>query len=260
MAGAGAVCHLAARTQVRESFTDPVGYYDVNVGGTVAVLAALAATAPARPPAFVYASTLAVYGLADDYPVSEEAPVRPTTPYAASKAAAEDVVRFTAQAGGIGAMILRMANASGSVQGRAGRDAALIPRAVAVAAGRFPHVDVNGDGSARREYLHVLDAADACVRALERATPGAAETLNVGSDRAVSVAEVLAATERVTGRSVATVVHPPAPEPPLVCADSARARSRLGWAPTRSDLDRLVADAWAAEQARARQTSLRTSS
>jgi UDP-glucose 4-epimerase len=84
--GVDGVCHLAARTDVRGSFTDPVGHFDVNVGGTAALLGALAGAGTA--PAFVLASTAAVYGVADRYPVEEDAPLRPSSPYAASNAAA----------------------------------------------------------------------------------------------------------------------------------------------------------------------------
>jgi UDP-glucose 4-epimerase len=243
VSGVDGVCHLASRTRVRESFEDPVGYYATNVAGTIAVLDALDTAAPA----FVYTSTLAVYGSADRYPVTEEAPRRPANPYAASKAAAEDLVRFAADAGVVRAMVLRFANAAGSVDRFGDPDVSrIIPKVAGVAAGHFSHVDVNGDGSARREYIHVLDLADACVRALERATAGPADVLNVGSGYAASVAEVIDVGRAVTGRSVEVVHHPPAPEPPIVFADSARAMAVLDWQPTRSDLARLLTDAWAA--------------
>jgi UDP-glucose 4-epimerase len=232
---------------VRESFEDPVGYYDTNVGGTIAVLDALRAAGGA--PAFVYASTTAVYGQADAYPVVEDAPVRPTNPYAAGKAATEDLVRFAAEAGVARGMVLRFANAAGAVDGFGDRDTTrIIPKVVGVASGRFPHVDVNGDGSARREFVHVLDLADACVRAVEQATTSAAPVLNIGSGYAASMAEVITTCRDVTGRSVAVVHHPPADEPPIVFADSSRAFDVLDWKPTRSNLATIVADAWAAEQ------------
>jgi UDP-glucose 4-epimerase len=246
VAGVDGVCHLAARTRVRESFADPVGYWDVNVGGTIALIDAFAD----RTPVFVLASTAAVYGVADHYPVGEDAPLRPTSPYAASKAAAESLVGAAAGAGRIGAVVLRLANAAGAVGSFADPDVTrIIPKVVATAAGRFPHVDVNGDGSARRDYVHVLDIADACAAALDLGQVGRTATVNVGAGVAVSVAEILTAAEAVSGRAVPVVHHPPAAEPPLVFSATGRAAGLLGWKPARSDVARLVGDAWAAETA-----------
>jgi UDP-glucose 4-epimerase len=246
VAGVDGVCHLASRTRVRESFEDPIGYYDTNVGGTIAVLDAL--DRAGRVPAFVYASTMAVYGVADAYPVTESAPLRPANPYAAGKAAAEALVSHAAAAGMVRAVVLRFANAAGAVDRHGDRDMSrIMPKTVAVASGRFAHLDVNGDGSTRREYVHVLDLADACVRSIERARPGPATVLNIGSGYAASVAEVIRTGREVTGRPITVVHHPPAPEPPIVFADSSRAHDVLGWVPSRSHLARMVADAWQAE-------------
>jgi UDP-glucose 4-epimerase len=125
----------------------------------------------------------------------------------------------------------------------------IIPKAAAVAAGRFPHVDVNGDGSARREYIHVLDIADACVQALT-GPPDDADVINVGSGYAASIAEVIATARDVTGQAIPTIHHPPSPEPPLVFSDNTLALTRLDWKPTRSNLTRMISDAWTAEQPR----------
>jgi UDP-glucose 4-epimerase len=249
LSGVEGVCHLGARTRVRESFEDPVGYYDTNLGGTIALLDAIRqANLSTEAPRVVFGSTAAVYGLADAYPVTEQAPLRPTNPYSASKAAAEALIGFTAQAGDIGATILRFANAAGAVDGFADPDQSrIIPKVVAVAAGRFPHVDVNGDGSARREYVHVLDIADACVQALTGAADEAV-VLNVGSGCAASIAEVIAAASDVTGQVIPTIHHPPSPEPPLVFSDNTLALTHLGWKPKRSDLTRMISDAWTAEE------------
>jgi len=248
LAGVDGVCHLGARTRVRESVEDPVGYWDTNVGGTIALLDALRrADLVVDVPPVVYASTTAVYGLADGYPVGEDAALRPANPYSASKAAGEALVRFAASAGAIGGMVLRFANAAGAVDGHGDRDLSrIIPKTLAVAAGRFSHVDVNGDGSVRREYVHVLDLADASVRALLVARAGEAMTLNVGSGHAASVREVVATAEDVTGREVALIHHPPADEPPVVFSDNTRATARLDWRPGRSDLTRMITDAWQA--------------
>ncbi len=110
---------------------------------------------------------------------------------------------------------------------------------------------VNGDGAVIREYVHVADIADAYLAALTAVRPGRSEIFNVGTGVGVSVADVLAAVERVTGRTVRRVRRPPAVEPPMLVADSSRIRAELGWHSTRSTIDRIVADAWDCATARA---------
>jgi UDP-glucose 4-epimerase len=244
--GAGgfeAVCHLAALTRVRESFADPVATWAVNVGGTIALLEAL--EAPVR---LVLASTGAVYGPTAPVPVAEDAPVRPSSPYAASKAAAEQLVGAAAAAGRVGAVTLRACNVAGAARGLGHGDpdgTRLLPAALAAAAGRREAFTMHGDGSVVREFVHVADLADAWLLALEAAAPGRHLVYNVGSGEGVSVGEVLAAVERVTGRRVPVQRRPSADEPAALVADSARIRAELGWAPARSGIDRIVADAWA---------------
>ncbi|MEV4256273.1 NAD-dependent epimerase/dehydratase family protein [Spirillospora sp. NPDC049652] len=241
-----AVCHLAALTRVRESFTEPLRFYTANVQGTVHLLDALRGE-----PTVVYGSTGAVYGTPDELPVLETQPAAPSNPYGASKLAAEDAVRYQAATGQIGAVVLRTFNVSGSVDGRGDPDPTrLIPRALAVAAGTAPHLEVNGDGGAVREYLHVDDLARAYELALTAATPGTHRVYNVGSGVGASVAEVIGTVEKVTGRDVRVVHRPPAPEPPLLLSDTAAIRRDLGWAPERSALAEVVGSAWEALQAR----------
>ena len=243
-----AVVHLAALTRVRESFARPIAYFETNVGGAARVLAAasLVPERSGRPVAFVSASTAAVYRPLDR-PLREDDPVAPASPYAASKLAADQLVGFQAATGAIGAVTLRSFNVSGSAAGAVDRDETrLIPRALAVAAGRAAHLTVNGDGSARREYLHVADAADAYVAALEAARPGRRLIVNAGSGEAVSVSQVLRAAEAVTGRRIPVVHGPPQPEPAALSSDLTRAREVLGWQPIRSSIERVVEDAWRA--------------
>ncbi|GAA2589083.1 NAD-dependent epimerase/dehydratase family protein [Actinomadura fulvescens] len=245
------VCHLAARTRVRESFTDPLGFFTANVQGTINLLGALPTVrpdgSPAPAPAVVYGSTAAVYGTPERQPVPETETPSPTSPYGASKLAAEQVIRFHARTGAIGAIVLRTFNVAGSVDGRPDPDETrLIPKALAVAAGRAPHLTINGDGAAVREYLHVDDLASAYARALEAARPGTDRVYNVGSGTGTSVREVIRTVEEVTGRPVPTRHDPPQPEPPLLVADCTAVRRDLGWRPERSGLSEMIADSWAA--------------
>jgi UDP-glucose 4-epimerase len=239
-----AVCHLAALTRVRESFADPLRFFTANVQGTVNLLEALPRTATR----VVYGSTAAVYGAPDRQPIPEEQTPAPTSPYGASKLAAEQAVRFHARTGAIGTVVLRTFNVAGSVDGLPDPDETrLIPKALAVAAGTATELQINGNGAAVREYLHVDDLAAAHVRALEScAPPGEERVYNVGSGAGTSVLEVITAVEDVTGRPVRTVRRPPQPEPPLLVCDARAIRRDLGWRPARSALPEIIADAWAA--------------
>ncbi len=241
-------CHLAALTRVRESFAEPLRYFSVNVGGTVNLLEALAQLD--QPCRLVFASTGAVYGPDAPQPVSEAHPPAPTSPYAASKLAAEQVIAWQAAAGALGAVSLRCFNAAGAAGGVADTDLTrLIPKALAVARGAAPCLEVNGDGSVIREFTHVADLADAYALALGAATVGQHEVYNVGGGTGVTLTEVIAAVEAVTGR-VLPVRHRPAQnEPPVLVASSERIRARLGWRPARSTPRQIIADAWACPHA-----------
>ncbi|QFG20586.1 NAD-dependent epimerase/dehydratase family protein [Actinomadura sp. WMMB 499] len=237
-----AVCHLAARTRVRESFDDPLAYYETNVGGTLALLRALGGGGAH----VVFGSTAAVYGAPPEgRPIPETAATAPAGPYGATKLAAEQMIRQYARTGAIGATVLRTFNVSGSVDGRPDPDPTrLIPKALAVAAGRAPHLEINGDGLAVREYLHVDDLAAAYVRALEAAArPGEDRVYNVGTGTGTAVHEVVATVERVTGRPVPAHRRPAVPEPPELVCDAAAIRADLGWRASRA-LPELIADAW----------------
>ena len=236
------VCHLAALVRVRDSFAEPLRFFATNVHGTVNLLGAL--PEPAR---IVLGSTAAVYGAPDVQPITEAHRPAPTNPYGASKLAAEEALRYYVQARAAGSVVLRAFNVAGSVDGRPDPDdTRLIPCALEVAAGRLPHLVINGDGSAVREYVHVDDLAGAYVLALESGLDEGHRVYNVGSGTGISVHDVVTTVTEVTGRPVPTVNNPPKPEPPLLMADSSAIRDELGWIPVRSDLRQIIADSWAA--------------
>ena len=159
----------------------------------------------------------------------------PGNPYGASKLAAETAIGYQATLGAIGAVTLRTFNVAGASDGHGDRDTSrIIPRALLVAAGQAGRLDVNGDGSAVREFTHVCDLARAYAAALDAARPGEHRIYNVGSGVGTSVREVIEATERVTGRPVAVSWGLPAREPRELMADSSRIKNDLGWRPTRS--------------------------
>jgi len=243
-----AVCHLAALATVRESFTKPIEYYDVNVTGTVNLLRTLETLSPANPVKLIYASTNAVYGSGRPGSLSEDDVPSPENPYAASKLAAEQLIRGYARTGRIGATILRCFNIAGAtVDGYGDPDTTrIISAALRAASGEIPHLTVNGDGSAVREFTHVLDVAEAFRLALDATMPGEEQVYNIGTGDGIAMIDVIHAAEKITGQTINVLHRPPAREAHTLIANAMRAREALGWRPDRSALDRIISDAWAA--------------
>jgi UDP-glucose 4-epimerase len=240
------VCHLAALTRVRDSFANPVRYFDVNTTGTLNLLAALDAanSGTEQAPRLVFASTGAVYGARDGALNEDEHPA-PANPYGASKWAAEQAIGYQAATGRLAAITLRCFNIAGAACGHGDTDLTrIIPKTLAVAAGQADRLQINGDGGAVREYTHVLDIASAFALALEATVPGRHQVLNVGSGQGVSLAEVVAAAHQITGREIPSEHLPPKPEAQVLMADSTRIRTELGWSPAHSSLEEILRDGW----------------
>jgi UDP-arabinose 4-epimerase len=250
--GVGGVLHFAGLAYVGESFTQCDAYHSVNVAGAWSMLQAMRRAKVTR---LVFSSSCSVYGDVGDAVCTEETDVAPVSPYGASKAAAEQLIRMQALASGLRWAVLRYFNAAGAdPDGEIGEDhdpeTHLIPRACA-AAFDGEALEIFGDdyptqdGGAERDYVHVSDLADAHVAALSRLIAGDGDlTLNLCSGIGVSTFQVCAAVERVLGRRLEIVRAPRRPgDPPRLVGDGARARDVLGWAPQRSDLDQMVADA-----------------
>jgi UDP-glucose-4-epimerase GalE len=251
--GASAVMHFAAWLNVAESVGDPVAYYRNNVMGTLATLEAMAAESCRR---FVFSSTCAVYGEPVETPIRETHPTAPVNAYGQTKLAIEHALPHYERAYGLRSVRLRYFNAAGAdPDGELGEEHSpeihAIPRAIDAATGG-PEFTVMGtdyptpDGTCLRDYIHVTDLADAHVRALRRLEAGGpSQTYNLGTERPTSVREIVAAVERVTGRTVASSVGPRRPgDPAVLYASAQRARDDLGWVPARPSIDTIVADAW----------------
>ncbi len=254
--GADAIVHMAALSVVGDSVVEPGRYFRNNVVGGLALLDAARA---AGVPSIVFSSTAAVYGAPQHSPVDELAPAHPTNPYGATKLALEHALAAYATYG-IASARLRYFNAAGAST-RFGEDhrpeSHLIPRLLAVAAGEEHEAVLYGadwptrDGTAIRDYIHVLDLADAHLLALEwcRARPGETIAWNLGCGGGFSVREVVRAVERVTGRVVPVrEVGRRAGDPAELVASSAAITAAVGWSPRRQDLDRIVSDAWSWKQ------------
>ncbi|WP_431926904.1 NAD-dependent epimerase/dehydratase family protein [Micromonospora wenchangensis] len=246
--GYGGVVHLAALTSGRDSFADPLSYFDVNATGTLNLLMALdAARSTTGPAALVFASTNIVYGSQHHGALSEDLDPHPESPYAASKVAAEQMVAAYAATGAIGAITVRPFNIAGAVDGITDTDhARIIPNVFRAITGELDYVTLNGDGSAVRDFVHVADVATAVRLALTTCTPGASQTINLGSGVGASMASVVAAAEQITGRPVNVRRQPPKPEPPNLIADISRAHTALDWRPARSELTAILMGAWEA--------------
>ncbi len=246
--GYDGVVHLAALISGRDSFADPLGYFDVNATGTLNLLMALdAARTTTAPASLVFASTNIVYGSQRHGALSEDLDPHPESPYAASKVAAEQLVAACAATGAIGAVILRPFNIAGAVDGVTDTDRTrIIPNVFRAITGELDHVTLNGDGAAVRDFVHVADVATAVRLALTVCTPGVSQTINLGSGIGTSMATLVATAEQVTGQPVTIRRQPPKPEPPVLIADVSRAHTVLGWTPARSKLSEILADAWEA--------------
>ena len=250
-----AVLHFASLIQVGESYADPRKYYEHNLTTSLNLLGA-AIDAGVR--AFIFSSTAAVYGVPETVPILEEHPLRPFNPYGQTKAVVEAMLRDYDRAYGLRYVSLRYFNASGAdPDGALGEchdpETHLIPNALLAALGRRPALDVFGtdfptpDGTAVRDYIHVSDLAAAHVLALDYLlSGGASQAVNLGTSRGYSVREVLARAEAVTGRAVPSVDRPRREgDVPILLASSAKAEKILGWTRRFSDLDTILATAWA---------------
>ncbi|GFZ91238.1 UDP-glucose 4-epimerase GalE [Nesterenkonia alkaliphila] len=248
------VVHLAAKSLVGESVEHPERYWHGNI---VASLQLLDAVRTAGVKRFVFSSTAAVYGEPGVEQITEDTPTSPTNPYGASKLAIDHMLTAEAAAHGLAAVSLRyfnVAGASGALRERHDPETHLIPNLLKVAAGESPEAKIFGtdyptrDGTAIRDYIHVVDLAEAHLRALEAAQSGEHAIYNLGTGTGTTVREILDAVREVSGSEVPAVEHPRRPgDPAVLVASGDRAARELGWRPTRS-ITQMVSDAWQALQ------------
>lgn len=254
-----AVMHFCARSLVGESVTDPIAYYQNNVAGTLNLLEAMRRHGVDR---LVFSSTAAVFGNPVADVIDEEHPRNPINPYGASKLMVEQVLRDAANAYGLRSVALRYFNAAGAAADEGigeshEPETHLIPNALKAAAGGGAGLKVFGndyptrDGTCVRDYVHVLDLADAHLRALDwmDREPGA-HRFNLGNGNGFSVLEVIEAARRVTGKEIPYEIGPRrAGDPPVLVASSAQAREKLGWTPKYDRIEPIIETAWAWHQA-----------
>jgi len=249
-----AVIHFAAYAYVGESVTNPRKYFGNNLAGSLSLLDAML-DAGVRD--VVFSSTCATYGEPREVPIPEDHPQAPVNPYGESKLAVEKMLHWYSQAYDLRYAALRYFNAAGAdPDAEIGEDhdpeTHLIPLAIDAARGARDALQIFGtdyptpDGTAIRDYIHVVDLAEAHLRALDRLRAGdRALRLNLGTGHGQSVRAVIAAVGRVAGRPVPfREVGRRAGDPPALVADARRAAEVLGWRPRFADLDVIVEHAW----------------
>ena len=248
----GDVIHLAAQKSVPASMLAPGPTFSTNVSGTLAVLEAMTTGGVDR---LVFSSSCAVYGVPDHLPIHEGSPIRPENPYGESKAQSERLIEWFERPSDLRSVRLRYFNAAGAHPGgqlgEPWQQAENLIPVVLRAAFTGEPVVVFGtdyetpDGTAVRDFVHVVDLAEAHLLALDHlAAGGDGLVLNVGTGAGASVLQVIETARRVLDRPI-RVVHAPrrAGDPPAVWADSQRAASDIGWT-ANHDLESMIADAW----------------
>ncbi len=251
-----AVLHFAALAYVGDSARDPLGYFDNNVGGTISLLQA---SLSAGVDKVVFSSSCSVYGNAEDLPVTEAAPTRPTSAYGETKLACERLLDRLARTGALSCLALRYFNAAGAdPEGETGEwhepETHLLPRAILAGLGQLPELEIFGtdhatpDGSAVRDYIHVADLAKAHVLSLRHLEAGGdSGAVNLGTGRGHSVLEIVRAVEAATGRPLPVRTAPRREgDPPAVYADASLARRLLDFDPSFTDIQEIIetAVAW----------------
>ena len=248
------IVHFAGRIRVDESMRNPALYFEQNITKTSALLAA-ATSASSKPLAFVLSSSAAVYGQPDRTPIIERDPTRPINPYGASKLASEIVLQAYARTHEVRWAALRYFNAAGahpdgSLRERHDPETHLVPLAIDAVLGKRPPLVVHGgdyrtrDGTCVRDYVHVMDLAEAHLAAIATLRGGAeVGALNLGSEHGSTVKEVLNEVTVAAGRSVPYDLGPRREgDPDTLVASAGLAAETIGWRPRRN-LGDIVEDA-----------------
>ena len=249
-----AVIHFAANSLVGESMEKPLLYFNNNVYGMQVLLEAMVRHGVDK---IVFSSTAATYGEPKRVPIHEDDETCPTNTYGETKLTMEKMMKWVSRANGVRYVSLRYFNAAGALpDGSIGEDhkteTHLIPLILQVPTGRRDHITVFGDdyptpdGTCLRDYIHVVDLADAHVLALEYLRKGgASDIFNLGNGQGFSVKEMIAAAEKATGRSIKVEIGARrAGDPAQLIASSEKARTVLGWKPQFTDVEQGIGTAW----------------
>lgn len=248
-ANAEAILHFAANALVGESMTNPGKYFRNNVASGLNLLDAAVACGVKK---FVFSSTCATYGPPDRVPMTEDLPQRPINPYGESKLMFEKILLWYRQIHELEFVAFRYFNAAGASE-RFGEhhriETHLIPNVLKVALGQATQCEIYGtdyptpDGTCIRDYIHIVDLAQAHILGL---APGKTGFYNLGNGDGYSVRQVIETCERISGKKIPAVEKPRRPgDPPRLVASAEKAIRELGWKPKYPKLDDIVATAWA---------------
>jgi UDP-glucose 4-epimerase len=246
-----AVMHMAAETVVEYSMTDPKRYFHNNLVGGINLLDTMLKHDACK---FIFSSSAAVYGEPQSVPIAEDHPKIPVNAYGESKLMFETILRWYGKAYGIKHISLRYFNAAGATE-LLGEDhhpeTHLIPNVLRAALDKNSMVNMFGtdyptkDGSCIRDYVHVIDIAQAHVLALASLDGLTGKAYNLGSGRGYSVLEVVDTARKVTGCEIRSEISPRRPgDPAVLVASSSRARAELGWQPKCPKLESTIESAW----------------
>jgi UDP-glucose 4-epimerase len=242
------IIHFAANALVAESMTNPGKYFRNNVASGLNLLDA---ALEAKVRKFVFSSTCATYGPPDRIPMTEDLPQRPINPYGESKLMFEKMLSWYQQIHGLEFVAFRYFNAAGASEqfGEYHRiETHLIPNVLKVPLEQAAQCEIYGtdyptpDGTCIRDYIHIVDLAEAHILAM---APGKQGFYNLGNGDGYSVREVIAMCEKVTGKKVPTVEKARRPgDPPRLVASAEKVRRELGWKPKLPKLEQIVSTAW----------------
>jgi UDP-glucose 4-epimerase len=247
-----AVLHFAGSIDAAESMQAPARYFRDNCAATLTVIEAMLANGVRK---FIFSSTAALYGEPQRVPIQESDCLYPMSAYGESKLLVERMLAWFGRIHGLRYASLRYFNAAGSngLSGECHRpESHLIPLLLLAAAGHREHISVFGtdyatpDGSCIRDYIHVIDIADAHVKVLHALSARERLIYNLGNGVGFSVREVVESARRVTGRPIKVIEADRRPgDPAVLIASSEKIRRELGWVPQYPDLDSMISSAWA---------------
>lgn len=248
-----AVFHFAAFAYVGESVSDPFKYYFNNVCNTLNLLEAMRANGCDK---IIFSSTCATYGIPEKMPISEDTPQNPINPYGATKLMVERIFRDYNNAYGLKYVALRYFNAAGAdpdceIGENHNPETHIIPLALDAAYGKCPDIKVFGndyptrDGTCIRDYIHVVDLANAHLLALKYLDKdGVSGFFNLGNETGTSVVEVIDSIRKVTGKDVKITFAARRPgDPPILVGSSQKALEILGWRPKYAEIDTIITHA-----------------
>ncbi len=255
-----AVFHFAAKASVPESVVNPGPFFDVNVAGGVSLLETVRKHGIQN---FVFSSSAAVYGTPRVVPIPEDHHKEPVNPYGESKLIFEQILRTYADSYGWSVIVFRYFNACGAAEGWGERHAPethIIPLLLQAASGRRSSFEVFGrdydtpDGTCLRDYVHVLDIAEAHLLAMEKMEQAGFRAYNIGTGNSHSVKEIHEAAERISGKRIAIRNAPRrAGDPSVLCASPQKLLHEFSWTPEHSNLKNILEGAWNWEQHQCKQ-------